>query len=91
MRVKADRNGTLCATGDTATPEIAQEAHAFLRDGLADLVGDESAAVKRILYGGSANPENAADLAAQNDIDGFLVGGASLDPERFSSIIRCWG
>jgi triosephosphate isomerase len=78
-------------TGETATPEIAQEAHAFLRDGLADLVGDESAAVKRILYGGSANPGNAADLAAQNDIDGFLVGGASLDPEQFSSIIRCWG
>ena len=78
-------------TGETATPEIAQEAHAFLRDGLADLVGDESAAVKRILYGGSANPDNAAELAAQDDIDGFLVGGASLDPERFSSIIRCWG
>lgn len=78
-------------TGETATPEIAQEAHAFLRDCLADLVGDESAAVKRILYGGSVNPENATDLAGRDDIDGFLIGGASLDPERFSSIIRCWG
>jgi triosephosphate isomerase len=78
-------------TGATATPEIAQEAHAFLRESLADLIGADAAAVKRILYGGSVNPENAADLAAREDIDGFLVGGASLDPERFSSIIRCWG
>lgn len=78
-------------SGETATPEIAQAAHAFLRDCLADLVGDESAAVKRILYGGSVKPENAAELAALEDIDGFLIGGASLDPERFSSIIRCWG
>jgi triosephosphate isomerase len=78
-------------TGETATPEIAQEAHAYLRESLADLIGADAAAVKRILYGGSVNPENAADLASRKDIDGFLVGGASLDPERFSSIIRCWG
>ncbi len=78
-------------TGETATPEIAQEAHAHLRESLADLIGADAAAVKRILYGGSVNPENAANLAAREDIDGFLVGGASLDPERFSSIIRCWG
>jgi triosephosphate isomerase len=78
-------------TGETATPEIAQEAHAFLRDCLGDLVGDESAAVKRILYGGSVTPDNAADLAGREDIDGFLVGGASLDPARFLDIIRCWG
>ncbi len=75
-------------TGETATPEIAQEAHRFLREALADLVGDEAAAVKRILYGGSATPDNAADLFAQADVDGFLVGGASLDPERFLTIIH---
>ena len=78
-------------TGETATPEIAQEAHSFLRETLADLLGERVAAVKRILYGGSVNPTNAAELASQQDIDGFLVGGASLDPEKFSSIIRCWG
>jgi triosephosphate isomerase len=78
-------------TGETATPEIAQEAHQFLRETLADLLGERIAAVKRILYGGSVNPTNAAELASLEDIDGFLVGGASLDPEKFLSIIRCWG
>ena len=75
-------------TGETATPAIAQEAHRFLRELLADLLGDEVAQVKRIVYGGSANPENAGTLIAESDIDGFLVGGASLDPERFLAIIR---
>jgi triosephosphate isomerase len=75
-------------TGETATAEIAQEAHKFLRDLLADLVGEETAAVKRILYGGSANPDNAASLFAEPDIDGFLVGGASLDANKFLAIIR---
>ena len=78
-------------TGRTATPEIAQEAHAHIRDQLADLMGDETAAAKRVLYGGSVNPDNAADLISRPDIDGFLVGGASLDPERFLTIIRCCG
>jgi triosephosphate isomerase len=78
-------------TGETATPEIAQEAHKFLRDLLEDLVGEETAAVKRILYGGSANPENAASLFAEPDIDGFLVGGASLDANKFLAIIRSCG
>ena len=78
-------------TGKTATAEIAQEAHRFLRETLADLLGDEVAGAKRIVYGGSANPENAAGLFAQPDIDGFLVGGASLDPARFLAIIRCCG
>jgi triosephosphate isomerase len=78
-------------TGQTATPEIAQEAHRFLREVMADLIGMEAAAARRIVYGGSANPGNAADLIAQPDIDGFLVGGASLDPEKFSAIIRCCG
>ncbi len=75
-------------TGETATPEIAQEAHNFLREHLADLLGEEVARVKRIVYGGSANPENAGTLIAESDIDGFLVGGASLDPEKFLAIIR---
>ena len=75
-------------TGETATPEIAQEAHRFLRELLADLVGEETAGVKRILYGGSANPDNAASLFAKSDIDGFLVGGASLDADKFLAIIR---
>ena len=78
-------------TGETATPEMAQEAHRFLRELLADLIGDEAAAARRILYGGSAKPGNAAELFAQPDIDGFLVGGASLDPDSFSAIIRCCG
>jgi triosephosphate isomerase len=78
-------------TGQTATPDTAQEAHRFLREVLADLVGAEAAAARRIVYGGSANPDNAAELIAQPDIDGFLVGGASLDPEKFSAIIRCCG
>ncbi|MCP4201596.1 MAG: triose-phosphate isomerase [bacterium] len=78
-------------TGKTATPEIAQETHAFLREALSDLIGQAAAASKRILYGGSVNPENAGSLFAQGDIDGFLVGGASLDPGQFSAIIHCCG
>jgi len=78
-------------TGETATPEIAQEAHKSLREHLADLLGDEVAQVKRIVYGGSANPDNASTLIAEPDIDGFLVGGASLDPEKFLAIIRSCG
>jgi triosephosphate isomerase len=77
-------------TGETATPETAQEAQAFLRRLLSD---ERSAAAGRtpILYGGSVTPENAASLAAQPDVDGFLVGGASLDPERFLAIIGALG
>jgi triosephosphate isomerase len=78
-------------TGKTATSEIAQEAHHYLRETLADLLGDEVAGAKRILYGGSVNTGNAAELFAQPDIDGFLVGGASLDPAKFLAIIRCCG
>jgi len=74
-------------TGETATPEMAQEAHAFLRGLLADLAGAETASVTRILYGGSANPDNAAELFAQHDIDGFLVGGASLDATKLLAIL----
>jgi triosephosphate isomerase len=74
-------------TGRTATPAIAQEAHAFIRARLADRFGAGASEI-RIQYGGSVKPENAAELLAQPDIDGALVGGASLDPESFSAIIR---
>jgi triosephosphate isomerase len=75
-------------TGRNATPAQAQEAHAFLRDRIAALLGPEPAAATRILYGGSVKPDNAAAILAQPDVDGALVGGASLDPEAFSAIIR---
>ncbi len=78
-------------TGDTATPQIAQEAHAFLRRVLREVMGDVVAERCRILYGGSANPGNAASLIVQRDLDGFLVGGASLDPDKFLTIIRACG
>jgi triosephosphate isomerase len=75
-------------TGETATPEIAQEAHRFLRERLGGLIGEERAAAVPILYGGSVTPDNAASLIAEEDVDGFLVGGASLDAEKFLTIIR---
>ena len=74
-------------TGKTATPEIAQEAHAYIRQWMVTNVSPEVAAVTRIQYGGSANAGNCADLISQPDIDGFLVGGASLKPE-FSTIVE---
>jgi triosephosphate isomerase len=74
-------------TGETATPEIAEDAHAFLRERVLRSSGAAAAAARRILYGGSVTPENAAALAAQADLDGFLVGGASLDPKRFLAIL----
>jgi triosephosphate isomerase len=73
-------------TGKVATPEIAQEAIAFVRA----LVGDrspEAAERIRVLYGGSVKPDNAAEILAQPDVDGALVGGASLDPEGFARIV----
>ncbi len=78
-------------TGLTATPQIAQDAHRFLRRLLAEVAGETRAESCRILYGGSVNPGNAADLISQPDLDGFLVGGASLDPEKFLTIIRACG
>jgi triosephosphate isomerase len=65
-------------TGKTATPELAQEAHAFIKS-ILDVP---------VLYGGSVKPENAADLLGQADVDGALVGGASLDPDSFAAICR---
>jgi triosephosphate isomerase (TIM) len=73
-------------TGETATPEIAQETHRFLRETLGGIL--RGADTIPILYGGSATPDNAPGLSAQPDIDGFLVGGASLDPQKFLAIIR---
>jgi triosephosphate isomerase len=73
-------------TGRTATPEIAQDTHAFIRGALAERHGQECAAALRILYGGSVKPDNAGDLLAQPDVDGALVGGASLDPQSFAAI-----
>merc|ERR1712046_200379 len=67
-------------TGLTATPEIAQETHAEIREWLAKSVSADAASSVRILYGGSVTDTNAADLIAMPDIDGFLVGGASLKP-----------
>ncbi len=74
-------------TGETATPEIAQEAHRFLRLTLGEILEGGADSIP-ILYGGSATPDNAPGLIAQPDIDGFLVGGASLDPQKFLAIIR---
>lgn len=78
-------------SGETATPETANEAQAYLRRRLAELCGEGAAAACRILYGGSVTPETAPELFAQPEIDGFLVGGASLDPGRFLAIIRACG
>jgi len=76
-------------TGRTATPEQAQEACAFIRDVLR-MRGADDAAV-RILYGGSVKPANAAELLGLPDVDGALVGGASLDPEDFAAIVEAAG
>jgi triosephosphate isomerase len=73
-------------TGRTATPEQAQEACGFIRDVLRERGGAADAV--RILYGGSVKPANAAELLAQEDIDGALVGGASLDPDEFAAIVE---
>lgn len=75
-------------TGLTATPEQAQQVHDFIRKLLAQMYDDESAEGIRILYGGSVKPNNAADLMNQKDIDGSLVGGASLKADDFLAIIR---
>lgn len=74
-------------TGNVATPDIAQEAICHIRALVAELFGAGADAV-RILYGGSVKPETAGEICAQPDIDGALVGGASLDPEVFAAIVR---
>ncbi len=75
-------------TGRTATPQQAQEVHQFIRGLLAKMYNKDLAGELRILYGGSVKPDNARELMAQADVDGLLVGGASLKAEDFLKIIR---
>ncbi|MFZ0662188.1 MAG: triose-phosphate isomerase [Acidobacteriaceae bacterium] len=75
-------------TGKTATPDMAAAAHAIVRKEIAEVLGEPAAQAMRILYGGSVKPENASALMAEPDIDGALVGGASLDPTSFAKIVK---
>ncbi|MGA8746219.1 MAG: triose-phosphate isomerase [Solirubrobacterales bacterium] len=75
-------------TGLTATPEMANEAHQLIRQEAANEFGEEFARQLRILYGGSVKPENAHQLLSQEQIDGALVGGASLQAESFAKIVK---
>jgi triosephosphate isomerase (TIM) len=75
-------------TGKTATPKMASDAHVLIRGEAAKAFGDEFAMALRILYGGSVKPENANALMAEEEIDGALVGGASLDPKSFAAIVK---
>lgn len=75
-------------TGVVATPEQAQEVHAYLRKVLSDKLGRQTADAVRIIYGGSVNDGNCAELAQQPDIDGFLVGGGSLKGDSFMKICQ---
>lgn len=75
-------------TGKTATPEMAQETHREIRGVIAEMFGTEVAEGMVIQYGGSMNAANAADLMAQSDIDGGLVGGASLDAKTFAVVVK---
>jgi triosephosphate isomerase len=78
-------------TGKTATPDDAQKVHRFIRALLAELSNTETAGSIRIQYGGSVKPDNAAELLGQEDIDGALVGGASLKVDSFEAIVRAGG
>ena len=75
-------------TGKTATPEQAQEAHLFVRRWLKEIFGHDTGEATRVLYGGSVRPDNIEELMSQPDIDGALIGGASLRADSFLSIIR---
>jgi triosephosphate isomerase len=75
-------------TGKTATPQIAAEAHLTIRNEAAKAFGKEFADGMRILYGGSVKPDNAHSLMSETEIDGALVGGASLDPNSFAKIVK---
>jgi triosephosphate isomerase len=75
-------------TGVTATPEQAQEMHGFIRQTVAETQSEDTAEKIRILYGGSVKPDNIGNLMKQADIDGALVGGASLEADSFASIVN---
>jgi len=75
-------------TGKTATPQMAADAHAIIRAEAAESFGPEFADKLRILYGGSVKPENAHALMSEEEIDGALVGGASLDAKSFAAIVK---
>jgi triosephosphate isomerase len=75
-------------TGKTATPQMAADAHTLIRAEAAKAFGDEFGNNLRILYGGSVKPDNATALMAESEIDGALVGGASLDPKSFAAIVK---
>jgi triosephosphate isomerase len=75
-------------TGKTATPELAAAAHAVIRREAREIFGEAFSTNLRILYGGSVKPENATALMSQEEIDGALVGGASLDPKSFAAILN---
>ena len=75
-------------TGKTATPDMAAEAHRIVRKEVATVLGKQAANAMRILYGGSVKPENASALMNEAEIDGALVGGASLDPQSFAEIVK---
>jgi len=75
-------------TGKTATPQIAADAHLLIRGKVAAKFGDDAAQAVRILYGGSVKPDNVTRLMTEEEIDGALVGGASLDPNSFAKIVK---
>ena len=75
-------------TGETASPEQAQEMHAFIRNLLAEKYGEETAQATSILYGGSVKPNNAQEIFSKADVDGGLIGGASLKAEDFFAIVK---
>ena len=77
-------------TGRTATPEIAAAVHKFVRKCVSVQVSPSRASAVRILYGGSVKPDNIRGLMAQEELDGALVGGASLDPKSFASLVKDW-
>ena len=77
-------------TGRTATPEIAAAVHKFVRQCAAEKFTASHASALRILYGGSVKPDNIQGLMAQEELDGALVGGASLDPKSFASLVKDW-
>jgi len=77
-------------TGRTADPDLAAAAAGVIRAAVSELGGAEAADAARVLYGGSVNAGNIASFMAKREIDGALVGGASLDPDQFASIVRYW-